>query len=298
MVGSLNQDITVRVPHHPRPGETVLGFGHAMAPGGKGANQAVAAARMGQAVAMVGAVGGDSYGDQLRTGLEAEGIDVSHVKRKTGVTTGLALIALDEEGENSIVVSPGANSTVSAEDVKAAGSLLASADVTLLQLEIPVAAVAAAAERAGGIVILNPAPAIPLPASLLAKVDVLVPNRTELGMLAERDSPFTPQEVLAAALELRGPQAIVVTLGADGAALIQGEGVEVLPAPMVQPVDTVGAGDAFCGALADGLARGMPLTEAVRRGIHAGAIAATREGAQPSLPLREEVEKSLKEESL
>jgi len=291
VVGSLNQDIVARVPRHPRPGETVLGSGHFVAAGGKGANQAVAAARLGQSVAMVGRVGDDDAGRTLLSGFTADGVDISGVQTDDEVGTGIALITLDDDAENAIVVSPGANGRVTAGDVDAAADQVRSAAVLLVQLEIPMEAVARAVELAQGTVVLNPAPAQPLPDDLLERVDILVPNRSELAVLVGAAAePATLAEVAAAAAALRGPAAIVVTLGADGALVIDaGSDPVAVPAPIIEPVDTVGAGDAFCAALADGLARGNDLVAACRWAANAGAVAATRRGAQPSLPTAAEV---------
>ena len=290
VVGSLNQDIVAKVPRHPRPGETVLGSEHFVAAGGKGANQAVAAARLGRPVAMVGRVGDDDAGRTLLSGLVADGVDVSGVQVDSEVGTGLALITLDDDAENTIVVSPGANGRVGASDVDAAADQVRNATVLLVQLEIPMDAVVRATELATGTVVLNPAPARPLPDEVLANVDVLVPNRSELAGLAGCAEPTTPAEAAAAAAILLGPPAIVVTLGAEGALVFAGEGeATTVPAPRINPVDTVGAGDAFCGALADALVRGEDLVAAARWAVNAGAVAATRRGAQPSLPTAAEI---------
>jgi ribokinase len=295
VVGSINQDLVVRVARHPQPGETVLGHGHFMAAGGKGANQAVAAARLGQEVVMIGRVGNDAFGHGLRSGLEESGVDVTNVRIDMEHETGLAFITLDAAAENAIVVSPGANAAVDIDDVDAARHSLAVAAVTLVQLEVPLNAVAAAVAAAGGRVVLNPAPAAELPIDLLARVDVLVPNRSELGLLAGGVTPNTLDEVRAAAARLEGPGAVVVTMGEAGALLYDAGDVVHFPAPPVQAIDTVGAGDAFCGALADALARGLDLEGAVPWGIHAGAVAVTRAGAQPSMPTRDDVERSMAE---
>ena len=291
VVGSLNQDIVARVPRHPRPGETVLGSGHFVAAGGKGANQAVAAARLGQSVAMVGRVGDDAAGRTLLSGLTADGVDISGVQIDDEVGTGIALITLDDDAENAIVVSPGANGRVTAADVDAAADRVERAAVLLVQLEVPIEAVIRAVEIARGTVVLNPAPARPLPNDLLERVDILIPNRSELAVLAGAAAePSSPAEVIAAAASLHGPAAIVVTLGADGALVVDGDEEPVaVPAPIIKPVDTVGAGDAFCGALADALARGNDLPAACQWAVNAGAVAATRRGAQPSLPTAAEV---------
>ena len=290
VVGSLNLDLVVPVPHHPRPGETVLGGALAEHPGGKGANQAVAAARLGAQVAMVGMVGADAVGGRLRAALAAERVDVERVLVAEGSASGQALVAVNtSSGENSIIVSPGANGALTPEHCAAAGALLRDAQVTLLQQEVPAATVEAAARLAGGLVLLNPAPARELPRGLLEMVDVLVPNRRELAALV--GSPLPDLHAVAdAARTLGGPAAVVVTLGADGALLCAEGAVHVVPPLPVEAVDTTAAGDAFCGALACALAEGRALHEAVRLANAAAALATTRAGAQPSLPTRDEVE--------
>ena len=294
VVGSVNLDLVVPVPHHPRPGETVLGGALVEHPGGKGANQAVAAARLGAQVAMVAMVGADTAGERLRKALEAEGVDIERVLMEHGTASGQALIAVDEtSGENSIIVSPGANSALAPEHCAAAGALLRDASVTLLQQEIPTETVEAAARLAAGIVLLNPAPARPLSAALLEMVDVLVPNREELAALVGHPLPDL-HAVADAARTLRGPAAVVVTLGGDGALICEEGAIHVVPPLPVTPLDTTAAGDAFCGALAVALAEGRPLHEAVRRANATAALATTRPGAQPSLPTRTEVEQLLR----
>ena len=280
VVGSINLDVVVAVERHPAPGETVLGGDRRELPGGKGANQAVAAARLGAEVAFVGRVGPDDAGRRLRDGLAAEGVDVTHVRVDPDAPTGMALIAVDGAGENTIVVSSGANARVGAADVEAARDVLASAVVTLVQHEVSEEAVAAAIAAAGGAVVLNPAPARPL----VAAVDVLVPNRGELEALAGRSGD--PVE-LARALPLA--RAVVVTLGSEGAVIVDGERVERVPAPRVDAVDTTGAGDAFCGALAQALDAGAELAEAARWATRAAAASVTRPGAQGGLPRASEL---------
>jgi ribokinase len=277
VVGSINLDIVVEVERHPTPGETVLGGDRRDLPGGKGANQAVAAARLGATVAFVGRVGADDAGHRLRDGLAAEGVDVTHVRVDPDAPTGVALIVVDGVGENAIVVSSGANARVSAADVEAASDVLAGVAVTLVQHEVPEEAVAAAIAAAGATVVLNPAPARPI----VAPVDVLVPNRGELEALAGRAGD--PVE-LARSLDVA--RAVVVTLGNDGAAVIESSSVEHIPAPQVDTVDTTGAGDAFCGALAQALDGGADLVEAARWAARAAAASVTRPGAQGGLPRR------------
>ena len=292
VLGSANLDIVVPVPHHPAIGETVLGGHHDRIPGGKGANQAVAAARLGARVAMVGRVGSDDAGKTLRRALQDAGVGCKHLAVDGQTPSGLALIGVDEDGDNTIIVSPGANNRVGPDDVAAAAPLLASAAVTLVQLEVPAMAVEAAVAAAVGKVVLNPAPASLLSAALLEQVDVLVPNRIELAQLtgsAEADDLAAVEEM---ARGLPVPT-VVVTLGAGGAILVSGGDAVVLPAPPVEVVDTTGAGDAFCGAIAEALARGVAIDEATARAVHAGSLATTRQGAQPSLPTEAQVDASL-----
>jgi ribokinase len=280
VVGSINLDLVVTVERHPAPGETVMGGDRRELPGGKGANQAVAVARLGADVAMVGRVGSDPQGTRLRDHLADEGIDVAHVTVDDDAPTGMALIAVDGSGENTIVVSPGANARVGASDVEAAGDVLAGAAVTLLQHEVPGSAVSAAIAAAGGTVVLNPAPA----RALAREVDVLVPNRGELVKLARREGD--PVEL---ARGLERAKAVVVTLGAEGVAVVEGERVERIEAPRVHAVDSTGAGDAFCGALAQALADGADLVEAARWAVRVAAVSVTRVGAQSGLPRRADV---------
>ena len=294
VVGSANLDLVVDVEQIPAVGETVMGGDLRRIPGGKGANQAVAAARLGRTVAMVGRLGADEGGDILRTALDDDGVDTSRLLTTDDVPNGVALIAVGSDGDNAIVVSPGANARVTPDDVGAAADALHGATATLLQLEIPLDAVIAAAHAARGTVILNPAPAPPepLPADLLAEVDVLVPNQTELATLAGHDGPV--DAAIAATLAPQLPsRAVVVTLGAEGALVIENGTATHVPAPMVTPVDTTAAGDSFCGALADALVRGESLVDAARWAVRVGAATTQRPGAQPSLPTPAEVEQLL-----
>lgn len=291
VVGSLNLDLVVPVVRHPAPGETVLGGDSARNPGGKGANQAVAAARLGRRAAMIGCVGDDDAGRVLTGVLDENRVDTTGVRVVDGVPTGLALITVDDRAENAIVVSPGANARLSVDDVATAAPAIAGAAVVLLQLEVPDEAVIAAARAAEGIVVLNPAPARPLPPALFARADVLVPNRTELALLADAEQPADLDGVAALARALESPSAVVVTLGADGALVVEGDSVAHIPAVRVTPVDTTAAGDAFCGGLADALAGGSNLVEAAGWAARVAAVAVTRRGAQPSLPRRDEVER-------
>ena len=293
VVGSANLDVVVPVPHHPVTGETVMGGDHALVPGGKGANQAVAAARQGAEVTFVGRVGADDAGTTLRTSLEEAGVLTTHLATDAEAPSGIALIGVDDDGDNAIVVSPGANARVTAADVAAAAGAVAGAEVVLLQLEVPVEAVTAAADTATGTVILNPAPAPTeaesLPVKLLDRVDVLVPNTIELAQLTGIDPSGNAGELGAAARTL-GVDTVVVTRGSAGALIVTDDDVMVVLAPTITPVDTTGAGDSFCGALAAALAGGKSILEATERAVHAGAIAATRPGAQPSMPTAAEVD--------
>jgi ribokinase len=273
VVGSVNLDIVVAVAHHPVPGETVLGSERVERHGGKGANQAVAAARLGKRVALVGRLGDDEIGVRLRAELVREGVDVTHLVADASAPSGVALIAVDPAGENTVIVTPGANGGVGAGDVAAAAAVVRDARVTLLGHEVPEAAVAAAAETAGGIVVLNPAPARAVAAEILARVDVLVPNRGELAALAGRDGDPTDLARVVGG-------AVVVTLGAEGALVVDQERAQRIAAPVVEVVDTTGAGDAFCGALAAALADGADLREAARQAVAYAAQSVTRPGAR------------------
>ncbi len=292
VVGSANLDLVVEVDQIPAVGETVMGGDLRRIPGGKGANQAVAAARLGRDVAMVGRLGADEGGEILRAALTADGVDTTRLITTEEAPNGVALIAVGSDGDNAIVVSPGANARVTPADVEAAADMLRDAVVTLLQLEIPLDAVTAAAVAAEGTVILNPAPAVPLPASLLSQVDILVPNQTELATLAGHDGPINAEIAARLAPTLPSP-AVVVTLGADGALVVDRGVATHVPAPPVTPVDTTAAGDSFCGALADALVRGETLIDATQWAVRVGAATTQRPGAQPSLPTAAEVDQLL-----
>ncbi|MFE0876988.1 ribokinase [Streptomyces smyrnaeus] len=300
VVGSLNLDLVTSVPHHPVPGETVLGGDIVRHPGGKGANQAVAAARLGGEVSFVGRVGDDDDAEVMLSAARDQGVDVGHIRRTSGTPTGRALIAVSPQGENTIIVSPGANSRLSAADCAAAADTLGRARVTVLQQEVPDEANHEAARLSGGTVLYNPAPAV-TGAELPSRVDLLVPNRTELAALAGLSStPETLDDVSAAARQLRrlGVGAVVVTLGGDGVLLCEGNAGLHIPAFPVTAVDTTAAGDSFCGALAVGLAEGRSLEQAARWAAAAAAISTTRAGAQPSLARREETEALLAQGTL
>jgi len=290
VVGSLNRDISIFAPRLPQAGESITGTDHFFGPGGKGANQAVAVARLGGRAAMVGRVGDDEHGVALVSGLESEGVDVSAVTVDEAAGTGLAVITIDQGAENTIVVSPGANSSLAPFDIERSGALVASATVVLTQLEVPLEAVEAASEIATGIFCINPAPARDLPTRLMQRVDLLVPNRSELGVLAHSTEPTDVHQAVEMAASLDHPGATVVTLGSAGAVLVEDGRAIHVPSPEVQSVDPTGAGDAFCGALVYSLSRGSTLEEAVRTAAAAGALATTRRGAQTAMPTSEEVE--------
>jgi ribokinase len=297
IVGSLNIDLIARVPRIPQPGETIIGGDFHTVPGGKGANQAVAAARLGAQVSMVGRVGCDAFAESLLNNLTAAGVDHSFVIQDPEAATGVALIAVNDAGQNSIVVVSGANMRLSPADVDGAEATIASADALLLQLESPLGTVIRAAEVAhshGVIVILNPAPARSLPAALMSLVDVLVPNESETALLTGLPIGDQAQaEAAAATLRGMGVGMVILTLGERGALLAQAGAIELVPAFEVTPVDTTGAGDAFVGGFAMALAEGRSPAEAVRWGNAAGAVATTRLGAQPSMPTRQAVERLL-----
>jgi ribokinase len=287
VIGSLNADLTLLVDRLPGPGETVLssapgtvGFG------GKGGNQAAAAAAFGADVTMIARVGEDDVGERIRGDLVSRGVDVSQVRVTPGARSGGATIAVDPAGENLILVDPGANGALAPGDI--GRDALDRAGAVLLQLEIPLATVAAAASKAAAPVVLNPAPAVPLGPGLLADVDVLVPNRTELALLAGASPPSGLAATAALARKLRGGLDVVVTLGADGALVVPGSGGPAahIAAPEVTAVDATGAGDCFCGTLAVLLAEGARLADAARVSVAAAALSVTAAGARGLLPSR------------
>jgi ribokinase len=291
VIGSLNADLVVRAPHFPKPGETINGEDLHIIPGGKGANQAVAAARQGASVAMIGRVGKDSFGPFLVENLRSDHVDVSHVLADDSAT-GTAIIVVDSNGQNSIVLSAGANGNVSAQDIN---GLDLEAKVLLLQLEIPLESVIHAAKwgrQKGMTVILNPAPARDLPDELIANVDYIVPNETELNLLTGIPvTDVSSAEQAAKVLLERGAKNVIVTLGSKGALLISSHQVKQVDAYKVNVVDTTAAGDAFIGGFASALLRNLEIEEAVKYANACGALATTKFGAQPSLPTKEEIEK-------
>ncbi|WP_069811307.1 ribokinase [Streptomyces sp. TP-A0874] len=287
VVGSANADLVVGVDRRPAAGETVLGTDLTVHPGGKGANQAVAAARLGARVALLARVGDDEHGRLLLDSQRAAGVDTVGVLVGTS-PTGVALIVVDPQGDNSIVVSPGANARLTPADIRAASSLLAGARVVSTQLEIPLETVCEVVRAAGPEtrVVLNLSPAAPLPAEVLAACDPLVVNEHEARELLDGHAAARSEEpaVWASALLSRGLRSVVVTLGPAGALAATREGTVLVPSPTVEAVDTTGAGDAFTGGLAWRLASGDDLETAVRYAVRVGAAAVTRPGAQRSFP--------------
>lgn len=294
VVGSINMDLLVRSDRLPRPGETVLADDVRESPGGKGANQAVAAVRLGAAVAMIGRVGSNAFAERLLGNLGAEGVNTRWVQRTADCASGLAIVAVDRNGENSITVVPGANQQVTPDDILSAADVIREADVALMQLEIPIDTVLAAIQVArdvGTQVILDPAPA---PSTLhegLLGVDVICPNESEAAALLGRDIASV-DDAMDASLSLTklGFAQAIVTLGRDGAVVCDSQSRrEHIVSPRVDAVDTTAAGDAFAAALGVRLAERTLLAEAVRFACRAGALAASRPGAQPAMPTREDV---------
>ena len=292
-------DLVVRTPRAPQTGETVIGTSFNRFPGGKGANQAVAASRLGAAVTMAGKLGEDVFGDQFLSVLQEEGVCTKHILRDKTASTGIGSIVLDDAGNNRIVVVPGANMKYNLEDLAALADVFPAHDLLMLQLEMDVLVVQAAAQmahRQGTKVVLNPAPARELPGELLQVVDYLTPNETEAELLTGVPVTDVDSARKAAALLLeRGPKHVVITLGQNGALLATHDLSLHVPGFAVDTVDTVAAGDAFNGALAVQIARDCPLEEAVHFANAVGALSVTRPGAIPSLPKREEVEEFIRQ---
>ena len=294
VVGSLNMDLVTRASRLPRGGETLVGQSFATVPGGKGANQAVAAARLGAEVAMIGCVGSDAYGAQLRDALLVEGIDCQAVSEVEG-SSGVALIVVDDSSQNAIVIVAGSNGQLTPASLLAFDAVLQAAEVVVCQLEVPMDTVGYALKRAralGKTVILNPAPASgPLPADWYAAIDYLIPNESEASALSgvPVDS-LDSAKVAATHLLNAGAGKVIVTLGSQGALFADGQGFEHLLAPKVQAVDTTAAGDTFVGGFAAALANGQGEAEAIRFGQVAAALSVTRAGAQPSIPMLHDVQ--------
>lgn len=296
VVGSVNMDLVVASPRLPEAGETLLGGPLRMFPGGKGANQAVAAARLGADVSFIGCVGRDAWGSELRSTLAAEKIDVTHLIARGGETTGVAVITVDASGQNTIVVAGGANLAVTTRDVEAAREAIEQADAIIMQLETPVAAVQRAAEIARGAdvpVVLNAAPAPPLPAALLELIDVLIVNESEGRLLAGLPDETVSQAQIASHLSAVSRGHVIITLGRQGAVHYDGQTLTKRDAFAVKSVDTTAAGDAFVGALAVGWCEGLSVPEVLSFACAAGALAVMKMGAIPSLPTRGEVENQL-----
>lgn len=297
VVGSLNMDLVGCAPRLPVVGETITGHTFFDAPGGKGANQAYAAAKLGGRVSMIGRVGSDDFGRRMRANLEQVGCDVSGILTLQDYPSGIALIFVADDGHNCIMVLPGANGRLTEADVEASRQQFEGTAYVLLQLEIPlptVVAAAQAARRAGAQVILDPAPAQPLPDELLSLVDVLTPNETEAmiltGLPPRRLDPVQASD-LAQRLRSRGASTVIVKLGDQGCVLVTGGNPCHIAAPKVQAVDTTAAGDVFNAGLAVGLSEGMDLSAACQFANRAAAVSVTRRGAQPAAPSRVEVER-------
>ncbi len=293
VVGSSNTDLVVKLPRLPRPGETIIGGTFSMSAGGKGANQAVAASRAGGDVTFIAKVGNDHFGTQALGGFKSANLDTQFVDVMPSTASGIGLIFVDQNGENCIGVASGANSALLPADVEKAGTVIASADVLLLQLEIPLATVEAAvriASKAGVRVLLNPAPARDLDPTLLRQISVITPNESEVGVLTGvRISDGTSVSTAASVLHNQGIPAVVITLGPRGAYLSDADGIKFVAPFRVEAVDTTAAGDVFSGALAVALGERAALREAVRFASAAAALSVTRLGAQPSAPTREEI---------
>jgi ribokinase len=294
VVGSCNFDLTFRTPRLPAPGETLVGTTCQLGFGGKGANQAVAAARLGGRVTMVGKVGRDAFGEKTLDNFRAENIDATYVTVAPAQSTGVAAIIVDDAARNAILVVPGANHDLSPNDVRHAESSIRSADILLCQLEVPVPAILEAFRiaKAGGVrTVLNPAPAASLPDELLRLCDLCVPNEPELEQLTNQSATTLEQATQAGqALLERGPSIVIVTRGDQGAIVVESNRVEHVPAVRVQAVDTSGAGDAFIGSIAVFSAGGLALLEAVQRANHVAALSVTRLGTQTSFPRCAEID--------
>ena len=302
VVGSSNTDMIIQVDKIPVPGETVLGGKFSTAAGGKGANQAVAAARAGGDVTFIAAIGNDSLGDQALEGFRRDGINIDHVRRVEDVTSGVALIFVGKDGENSIAVASGANADLDPDFITYSGPMIAQAKILLMQLETPIETVSKAAQlahAAGVKVILNPAPAQPLDDDLLRQVSIITPNEIEAELLTkvkvedEIDAGKAADVLLA-----KGIEYVLITLGPRGVFLASRDRKELIPGFTVNTIDTTAAGDVFNGALAAGLAEDKSLDEAVRFANAAAALSVTKLGAQPSAHSREEIDYFLKNQLL
>ena len=292
VIGSSNTDMTIKCGRLPLPGETVMGADFITGAGGKGANQAVAAARLGGNVTFVCKVGCDDLGDRAVLGYEADGIDTSRILRSVQ-PSGAALILVDEAGENSIAVAPGANGDLSVEDIESMSDLIRSADVLLIQLEIPVPSVMRAvqiAHEAGVFVILNPAPACPLPDEIFPCLSLIVPNRTETARMTgmELGDAYTAREAVRCLLR-KGVENVILTMGSEGSQVYSKGAFTQIAALKVDAVDTTAAGDTFCGALAVAISEGLSLEAAAVFATKASALTVQKMGAQSSIPYRKEI---------
>lgn len=300
VVGSLNMDLVVTASQLPKQGETVFGRGFATFPGGKGANQAVAAAKLGAQVTMVGCVGKDNFAVELLKSLQAAGVETDHVRVVGEKTTGVALITVADAGTNTIVVVAGANQECGTNDVQVVLDKRGKAGILLLQNEVPAFTVEyaiRAASRQGWKIIYNPAPARPVPSEILGLVDILTPNETELAALTGMPVRSRQEAVSAGEKLLQtGVKQIIVTMGAEGALLMDGGMVKVIPALQVQAVDSTAAGDCYAGAVAAGLAEGQALENALYFAAVAAGISVTKEGAQSALPSRNAVEEYIRKQ--
>lgn len=293
VLGSLNLDLVLRTPRVPQAGETLSGHSFATYPGGKGANQAVACARLGARVRMIGRIGSDSQGQQLLCSLQADGVDCAQVSLDASQSSGVAMILVEDSGQNRILLAAGANATLTTAQVDAAASTVRGAALLVCQLETPLDSVRHAMEiahTAGVPVLLNPAPAQTLPPQLLSKLSYLVPNETEASLLCGMPVCDVPS-AMRAALQLRalGTAIVLITLGAHGVVLADDNGCQHFPAQAVHAVDSTAAGDTFIGGLAAGLVSGMHLIQAIAQGQAAAALCVTRQGAQSSIPFLREL---------
>ena len=292
VIGSSNTDMTIKSERLPAPGETILGGKFLMGAGGKGANQAVAARRLGGDVTFVCKVGRDIFGDNAIKGYEKEGIDTSHILR-SDAPSGVALILVDAKAENSIAVAPGANGDLTPEDIRNLRGVIAEASYLILQLEVPVETVLEAARiahEAGVYVILNPAPACPLPGELFKYLSLITPNQTETALMTGIEADETSLDKAVKALRAKGVKDVIITLGSRGSLVCTGGKNEFVPACKVKAVDTTAAGDTFCGALCVALSEGKSLTEAAAFATKASALAVQKMGAQDSIPYRKDIQ--------
>lgn len=294
VLGSLNMDLIVKVADLPKTGETIMAKGFYTAPGGKGANQAAALARMGAEVAMIGRVGGDQYGEMLLNSLKEEGVDLEYLAIDEKAATGIALITVEDNGQNTIVVHAGANGLLLSEEVESATALIKKSEVLVAQLETPISSVELAfeiAKKYGVLTILNPAPAREVESKFWRSIDYLIPNETELAFISgEPVNTIEQVKTAAKVLLAKGAKRIIVTLGEQGAIYIDSNTFFHVPAPRVKAVDATAAGDTFVAAFAVKISEGEEIREAITFACHAGALTTTKVGALPSIPFRKEVE--------